>query len=89
MTKWLRERIASLRGARNLVYPLDMSRLLRAGRLALHLARSLVQGFLSYLGSRNAPSRKRNSGDNTYDSTVRFPTTMSATAVIPGTIAIP
>ena len=46
LNKWLRERIAALRGACPLAYLFDMSRVLRSVRLALHLARSLVQGFL-------------------------------------------
>ena len=39
-------RIAALRGARNLDYPIDMSRLLRSVRLALHPAQTINQGFL-------------------------------------------
>jgi len=39
-------RIAALRGARNLDYPIDMSRFLRSVRLALHPARIINQGFL-------------------------------------------
>ena len=39
-------RIAALRGTRNLDYTVDMSRLLRSGRLALHPAQTINQGFL-------------------------------------------
>jgi hypothetical protein len=44
--KWLRGRIAALRGARNLAVLLVLSRLLRSVRLALHPARPLLQGSL-------------------------------------------
>ena len=47
LKKWLRGRIAALRGARFLAYLFGMSWSLRAGRLALHPARSLLQCFLS------------------------------------------
>ena len=40
-------RIASLRGARNLDYPVDMSRFLRSVRLALHPAQAINQRFLN------------------------------------------
>jgi hypothetical protein len=39
------ERIAALRGTRNLVYLYDMPRLLRSVRLALHLGKPVFQGF--------------------------------------------
>ena len=39
-------RIAALRGARNLDYPFDMSRLLRSVRLALHPAQTINQRLL-------------------------------------------
>jgi hypothetical protein len=43
--KWLRGRIAALRGAHSLTYLLDMSRSLRSVRLALPLARRFLQHF--------------------------------------------
>jgi len=46
MNKWLRGRIAALRGARILAVLLVLSRILHSVRLALHPARSLLQGFL-------------------------------------------
>ena len=45
LIKWLRERSAALRGARNLAYQLDMSRFLRSVRLALRLAHRFIQHF--------------------------------------------
>ncbi len=45
LNKWLRGRIAALRGARPLAYLSDMSRVLRSVRLALHPARSFIQRF--------------------------------------------
>src|SRR5258705_6812364 len=47
LNKWLRRRIAALRGARFLAYLFDMSRSLRATRLALHPSHSLIWSFLS------------------------------------------
>ena len=43
----LHERIASLHGTRFLAYRIDMSRLLRSVRLALHHVRRINQHFLS------------------------------------------
>ena len=45
LNKLLRGRIAALRGARPLAYLVDMSRLLRSVRLALHPARCFFQRF--------------------------------------------
>lgn len=45
LNKQLRGRIAALCGARPLAYLVDMSRVLRSVRLALHPAHSLVQCF--------------------------------------------
>jgi len=42
-------RIAALRGARNLDYPIDMSRFLRSGRLALHPAQTINQVFHKWM----------------------------------------
>ena len=39
-------RIAALRGTRSLDYPVDMPRLLRSVRLALHPAQTINQRFL-------------------------------------------
>jgi hypothetical protein len=47
LNKWLRGRLAALRGARSLAYLLDMSRSLRSVRLALSPARRFLQRFLS------------------------------------------
>lgn len=49
LIKYLRGRIAVLRGARNLAYVADMSRFLRFVRLALHRARRLNQRCQNYL----------------------------------------
>jgi hypothetical protein len=37
LINWLHERITSLRGTRAFAYLVDMSQLLRSGRLVLHL----------------------------------------------------
>ena len=46
----LQERIAALGGARKLTYLLDISRILRSVRLALHLSRLINQSFLRIVG---------------------------------------
>ena len=48
MNKWLPQRIAALRGARTLAVLAVLPRALRSARLALHLPRSFIQGFLTY-----------------------------------------
>ena len=45
LIKWLRGRIATLRGTRNLAVYRILSRFLRSVRLALHPARSINQSF--------------------------------------------
>ncbi|SEF64440.1 hypothetical protein [Nitrosomonas ureae] len=47
LINWLHERITSLRGTHAFAYLVDMSQLLRSGRLALHLVRRINQRFLS------------------------------------------
>jgi hypothetical protein len=49
LINWLRERITSLRGTRSLAYLVDMSRLLCAVRLVLHLVRRISQRFPYHL----------------------------------------
>jgi len=51
LIKSLWEQIASLRGPRNIAYHIDMSRLLRAVRLALYLPQSFNQRFLRFFGA--------------------------------------
>ena len=43
---WLHERITSLRGTHAFAYRVDMSQLLRSGRLVLHLVCRINQRFL-------------------------------------------
>ncbi|SDT85126.1 hypothetical protein SAMN05216406_10392 [Nitrosomonas ureae] len=47
LINWLHERITSLRGTYVFAYLVDMSQLLRSGRLVLHLVRRINQCFLS------------------------------------------
>ncbi|WP_103966694.1 hypothetical protein [Nitrosomonas ureae] len=48
MINWLHERITSLRGTHAFAYLVDMSQLLRSGRLVLHLVRRINQRFLNF-----------------------------------------
>jgi hypothetical protein len=45
LINWLHERITSLRGTHAFAYLIDMSQLLRSGRLVLHLVRRINQRF--------------------------------------------
>ena len=58
LNKRLCERIAALRGTRNLDYPFDMFRILRSVRLALHLAQPFIQHFQSPDQDRREPLGK-------------------------------
>ena len=49
LINWLHERIASLRGTHSLAYQIDMSRLLRSVRLALHHVRWINQRFPKFV----------------------------------------
>ncbi len=51
LIKWLRVRIAALRGTRNLAVYRILSWFLRSVRLALHPARSINQCFLKNAGA--------------------------------------
>ena len=72
LIKWLRERIAALRGARNLAYQIDISRFLRSVRLALHLAHRFIQRFprISLMAS---PHRRQYAGAPLFAGTTHGP----------------